>query len=544
MKKCLAAVLALTMATGLLGCSKNDQSQNNGSNAEDTTKSGALLDGGITNPTGYPITKEKITLEAAVIYGAHKGDFSKYDYWKDVAEKSNIELKFRVLNDKENVNLMFASRDFPDLAFSTGVTATMLSDTVESGDIVRLDDNLKEFAPNYDAFFEKNKDIKALMQEKDGNIYSLPYVSLAEWDFNMRDVRLINGNWLKELNMKMPTTLEEFTAYLRAVKANAGKGTIPANVTPYYLRHNQNIGGPFEIFASFGLQNGNANGFTPFIQDGKVVNNATNPEIKEPIKYLRMLYSEGLIPPEAFTDDNGAYTAKLTAVPAVVGSITAYGNNSVAHWEYMPPLQAVAGKQPQIRPQRKSAAKNFMIFKKNKYPIATLRLGDMFAETEWSVYGNWGAEGIGYTKTANGEYRKIMGGDIQEDDAKKTPGNYGLSIQTEDLHKQLSTEVINDPRSREYAYYNIYKKFLPSGVSLLPNIPSYLKTQEESDKLAQITTDTDSYINKMMASWITGKSDVDAEWDEYIKKLNDMGMKERISITQKHYDAFMAGQKK
>ena len=547
MKRYFAFTLAMILlAAFMTSCNSKSSSEGNlsstGASSGSASSAETTVENGVTNVTGYPITNDKITLEAAIIYGAHKGDFEKYDYWNKVTEQTNIEIKLRVLNSSENVNLMYTSRDFPDFSFSTGVGAQQFTDAVDAGDIIQLDDYLESYAQTYTSFFEANPDMKALCREADGGVYSLPFVNLAEWDYNMRDIWLINGDWLEELKMEIPTTLDEFTAYLRAVKSAAGTGTIPSNVIPYYFLHNQRIGGPFEIFASFGLPTGTVNGMGIYIQDGKVVNNATNEAIKEPIKYLKMLYSEELISPEAFTDNWDTYVAKLKAEPAVVGSVASYSNNNISYWENMPLLDTGTGATPILRFQQKSCtARQFVIFKGNEYPIATLRLGDMFGDPDWSVYTNWGAEGEGYSKTAEGEYRKIQDVGLQDDQTKWVPGNYGLAVLTEEMNNQLSTDTINDPRSREYAYFNLYKQFLPpENISVYPKMPSGYITEEESDKLTQIDTDTQTYINKMFANWITGASDIDADWDEYLNQLDKLGLPELLEIRQKAYDAYLA----
>ena len=98
-----------------------------------TTTASTLLDGGVTNPTGYsPIVTEPITLRAAIIYGAHMGDFTTYQIWKDIEEKTGIKLELDILADTEKVNLMFASRDYPDIAFRLDPQNTMVMEDRKS----------------------------------------------------------------------------------------------------------------------------------------------------------------------------------------------------------------------------------------------------------------------------------------------------------------------------------------------------------------------------------------------------------------------------
>jgi hypothetical protein len=56
-------------------------------------------------------------------------------------------------------------------------------------------------------------------------------------------------------------------------------------------------------------------------------------------------------------------------------------------------------------------------------------------------------------------------------------------------------------------------------------------------------TDIDYQTTLYRASWITGKSDVNQEFDSFVKKLESLHLNEYIEILQKSYDAAMANVK-
>lgn len=45
---------------------------------------------------------------------------------------------------------------------------------------------------------------------------------------------------------------------------------------------------------------------------------------------------------------------------------------------------------------------------------------------------------------------------------------------------------------------------------------------------------------QMTARWISGESDVDADWDSYVETLNRIGVETYVSIYQKAYDQYLA----
>ncbi len=42
-----------------------------------------------------------------------------------------------------------------------------------------------------------------------------------------------------------------------------------------------------------------------------------------------------------------------------------------------------------------------------------------------------------------------------------------------------------------------------------------------------------------MASWITGASDIDADWESYLQQLSDMKLDRMVEIYQTAYDRYM-----
>ena len=188
---------------------------------------GELLDGGVTNATGYPIVNEPIELEVAIWYAS--GVSYEYDdlaIVQKIAEDTGIQLKFRIYTEQEKVQLMYASADYPDISWRLDGSDTPKLDAIEAGDVVCLDDYM-QYAPNIAALFEEYPNIKLqATNAADGRIYAFPF--FEDWDstFGLRDCTLINRVWLDELGLEIPTTLDELLEVLRAFKAAAGTGSI------------------------------------------------------------------------------------------------------------------------------------------------------------------------------------------------------------------------------------------------------------------------------------------------------------------------------
>lgn len=130
------------------------------------------------NKQGYPIVNEKINLHVVVSVSSHYGDFNTMTFWKEVEKVSNIHLDFEIItqNPTEKINLIFASQDYPDLMFN-GPNERQIMDAASAGDIVPLNDLIKEYAPNWYAFFQEDDYSRKLATTMpDAKIWSLPLI--------------------------------------------------------------------------------------------------------------------------------------------------------------------------------------------------------------------------------------------------------------------------------------------------------------------------------------------------------------------------------
>ncbi len=494
------------------------------------------LDGGVTNATGYPIVNSPITLKVAEWYAAGVGLSLKSDALQELEKTTGINLDITFYSDPEKANLMYASQNYPDISLRLDASDQSKNDAIESGAVVSVDKYM-QYAPTWKKFLSANPDIKLQCTYTDGKIYGFPYVYLDETTYNLRDQWLINRKWLNELGLSTPKTTEDFQKYLEDVKSNAGKGSIPKNVTPLYFRYGSAIGGQFDIYGTFGV-------YCPggyFIDDsGKFKCQATNTDLKAPIKYLATLYKEGLIMPQAFTDDWSAYTAALTSDPAMAGSIFAFGDANKNYatngkwWYPMAPVQSPSGKQPYIRAQVKGSTfpRNFMIYKNNKYPVASVRLANYFADPKVSMNFNFGSQGVGWTDGSDGKYQLITNPKYTE--ATNAVGNFVPCLVTEDMFTDPSAKVEG---TRAWAYHNIYKNYIPKTNLNIPNIPSGVLSDTDEQRRSDLDTQINNYIGTTIANWITGKADIDSGWDGYVAQLNKIGLKEYMTLNQKRLDA-------
>ena len=120
--------------------------------------------------------------------------------------------------------LMIASNDLPDLVENCMSCYTGGADMlVEEGIAIRLND-YAEYMPNYLGILEEYPDIAKEVYTDTGNLVAFYCVQTTQeppWD-GMR----IRQDWLDELGLDMPTTIDELTEVLRAFRDEMG-ATVP-----------------------------------------------------------------------------------------------------------------------------------------------------------------------------------------------------------------------------------------------------------------------------------------------------------------------------
>ena len=64
-------------------------------------------------------------------------------------------------------------------------------------------------------------------------------------------------------------------------------------------------------------------------------------------------------------------------------------------------------------------------------------------------------------------------------------------------------------------------------------------TKEEAKEFLKIDTQLRAYTEEMTQKWILGVSDVQKDWDNYVKRLNEIGLKRAEEIQKTAYARFM-----
>ncbi len=551
-RKIISLLLVLVVVmTVLTACGGGNNPDNPGSGEY----TGAMVDGGNTyaDSSYLPVVKNPINLEVIVRDELLSGrDLSTLTLWDEVAETTGVRFNIQLLADQAAESLVFASRNYPDVAFRL-YDAVLVQEACLAGDIIEITDEMIEnYAPNWLQLFEDYPDLYSGSKKKNGKLYSLPNMLMEEHTYMLRDAYAINTTYLDELGLDMPTTTDEFLEYLRAVKAAAGTGSIPDNVAPIFIRFNRvNIGSYYSILDWFGVYGGFDHESIGIVADGEVRLNAQDPNIKEGLKYIAQLKKEELVNVNAMKGDYNEYTTMQQTKNPGVGAYFTYSisDQHAEDFAYFEPMK-VEGRTQYVRAfgfNQRLLPNTFMIFANCKNPIAALRAVDTYAAGDRAIRWQIGEQGENIDSNAQyyindeGEIRYTnlaWKNDGSLDTTKVGINNYVCSALRPEYLEQLNADTNNKPNSRAKAYYELYKKYETDERSIYPVAALALLTQEEYDEVYTIKAALDKIVGGRITGYINGNRDIDDDWDTFQEMLDEAGIDRMLELMQKAYDAY------
>ena len=166
-----------------------------------------------TNATKGPDEPNSGEITIDILFPPNSGlrpSMDTSDVWDYIREETSINFNRIINQSSEQKDLMFASRDYPDMMANVGASVMQLSTAAEAGDLVMLNPLLEQYAPTWVQFFKENPIIYNMAKISDGNLYTLPYINHDPYDRDLRDQWLYVYTWLEEIGKEVPTATEEF----------------------------------------------------------------------------------------------------------------------------------------------------------------------------------------------------------------------------------------------------------------------------------------------------------------------------------------------
>lgn len=291
-KRGLLAAIAATLVLTTAACGK-------GSSGNTTTDAG-----GSSPAATSASTKSSQPVPIKIMGNYDAGDLSETDK-KMVAlleQKTGTKITFEIpplTGYKERLQLMLASGDYPDLVFFPATNDPSFLNAMKDGVILPVNDYIKNTKNLEKYSYDTSWD--ALKVNQDNKIYGIPRTSVTR-----NDAYWVRKDWLKNVGITIPdnseVTIDQFTDILRkftkndpdkngkndtygfAVNANAKKVLDPVlSGTFGQTGWTKTSGGKYEYMDP--------------------IYDTTSDAYKKSLSYTNMLYKEGLLDPDAATND-------------------------------------------------------------------------------------------------------------------------------------------------------------------------------------------------------------------------------------------------
>ena len=505
---------------------KDGESSETGTDGEDSAPEagGEAVNG--TNPGNeLPIVKERHMLDTTKNYN-EKASF------KNITEETGLTLEFVELaagTAAEKVPLMLAGGDMPDVFWGLLSDAQILQNTSQ---LTPLEDMLETFAPNsLKTYEELGTDWRTIATAPDDHIYGMlgRYESLYE---NTGDgIQIINKKWLDAVKKDVPTTLDEYYEVLKAFKEQDPNGNGQADEIPYCFSEDMWCASITNDMGIWGIGNGYGDTNSNFhIREGKVSPTVNTPEYREYLEFYHKLYSEGLIDAEGFSQNTEVFSNKIKNNQ--VGTYYSWtaleylSSEQEKDWVVLPTLAAKEGVQPVANGEvdRSTIQKNkWVISSQCEHPEAALRLWDYLArDAESKLTVALGEKGKLWDEYPEGGYYFVVPEDTTpEFTFEHQKYTYGTvndpPLMTKAETPKNDGEISPAAALRDQMVAQVDKDYVPKDGQL----PQSYVSPEAIDDRTFIETDLKAYIKQFRSQAIMDGF-TDADWDAYVKRLDDL----------------------
>jgi putative aldouronate transport system substrate-binding protein len=416
-KKIFTVVLTITMLVSLVACAGNSKDTSSNSSASLTPSASSATDTAEADPQ-WGAYDEPVTITTAIQASAvqefRDGDSYEDNEWtRLIKDTYNIDVDVALSADittdayRNKMNVLLASGDLPDvLKFDD---RNWLKQAIEAGYVLDISevfdkyasDAVKQYATDYADAFEG--------VTVDGKLYALPYMSN---NFHQCTNLWIREDWLKNVGMSAPTTIDEMVELARAFKNGDPDGNgIDGDTYGLCLADNvvqNNYGTIMGILEAYGVPCYGDRGIFYRNNEGKITFSYIQPEAKKALEVVRNMFSEGLIDPEFMVKD----TSKLETdwAQGTIGMTyhmnwgtwhpfnIVYEDKGVITRPY--PIPVADGYEVKQGIQSNQVGEYFVISSKCKNPEAVMKMLNLYEKTAIS-----GSEDDFKTYWADEQYR-------------------------------------------------------------------------------------------------------------------------------------------
>lgn len=465
--------------------------------------------------------------------------YGEVEIFKEMERLTNIKIDFKhppAGQEKEQFNLMIAARDLPDfIEYGWGSYPGGPEKAISDQIIIKINDLIDVNSPDFKALLDTDANVSKQARTDDGSLYMFPavgvgYVKTTTGTFARQD-------WLTELGLSAPETLDEWTEMLTQFKEKKG-AIAPLTGTSNDFDSAVNILGAFGLMRNF------------YLKDGKVAYGPAEPAYKDALALLRSWYENGLLDPDFASNNAKAVEAKIVGGQSGVlanggiGGTMGYYLNAMKDQD--PKFDLVAlqfpvlnkGDEPQFtqRAWEVRTSNQLAITTVNKHPEESARWANYFFTEEGNILKNFGIEGLTFNWEGDfPKYSELITNNPDGLSISNALGKYtrGSTPSPGHIDSRYHEQYFALPQQK--AAFELWSKVSDNSLNVL--LPPVTATQAETDEASTIITTIDAYQKEMFVKFVMGTESLD-NFDAYLAQLEKMNLSRAIELRQAALDRY------
>lgn len=494
----------------------------------------------VTTPT--TLTHYK-TMDATKI-APTTDDYATVACYRELVERTGVTIDFVIPpigQETEKFNLMLASDVLPDIIYhGWGNYVGGAQKAIDDGIILRLNDIIEEHCPNLRHLLATNELVRKTISTDNGDLYVFPYLKINQEVKSVYGFQL-RGDWLEELGLATPETIDEWHTVLTAFKEKATneKGD---EIIPLVSRKMSYGQSAVRMFS-----NAWGTSYDFHQMDGVVYFGPYTPEYKDYLITMKQWYDEGLIDIEFATADEAVHDAKVTngvagAWASGLGSgmgkyITAFDKDyTKVQGALYPVLEKGQPMYCAIMDQIMDGSTGAAISTSCKDPVLAAKWLDYHYSYDGHMLMNWGIEGESYEYDENGipHATDLI---LNHPDGHSIDIALGLYSMGSSSDSYYQDPLVRTTRMWNYPTQKDASMKWNEGTPIMLSPLTY--SDEEANEISAIISEVNTYRDEMFMKFVLGTESLD-NFDAYLVQLKNMGVERAIEIRQAALDRFNA----
>lgn len=485
------------------------------------------LEGGYT----FDVLYAKPTILDATIMSGLDYDFS--EVYPDMVEATGVELTWQSVSEQAwetQISLIIAAGDYPDACADRINYTTGNIGLIEDEVMLDLADLLPEHMPNYYALLNSDQAFADCAYNSDGSMTQI--VSRGSTFIN--NGLNVRQDWLDELNMDVPTTVDELTDFMLAAK-NAYNLS-----NPFLVIADLNIG----LNRAFNVKaEGDRMGYQLNKEGGdEIVWSGATQSFRDYVEFLRGWYEMGIFNDDYLNISNQNGNVQSTYMS---GNTAAWNSDCAALLDDsidgvpVPDLKLVDDSSTNISgitdQEKVAQTGHMMVFNGCENPEIFLEFLDYFYTDAGNLLANWGVEGRTFVYDDSGKptYSDAVWADTDCFFFLLRSAKYGLYWAPCDFDVNL---MIADYTPEQYEAVDMW---VATRGSYLCYPPNFQLSTEDRDIVNQYETDCATYFWEHVYKVIAGQETME-DLDATVQTALDMGMTEVIDAYNHSYQDYLA----